>query len=78
MDAKTPTKVTCTPLLYKTPTTKTPSSVLRTPQRSILKNNDANSGVKKRRVAFESNGSESDDSSSSELMEVEVSCLKNY
>jgi len=78
MDAKTPTKVTCTPVLFKTPTTKTSSSVLRTPQRSILKNDDANSGVKKRRVAFESNGSESDDSSSSELMEVEVSCLKNY
>lgn len=72
MDVKTP-EVPCTPVLFKTPTAQTPMSAMRTPQRSILKNTERNSAVKKRRVAFESDGSESDCSSSSELMEVEVS-----
>lgn len=72
MDVKTPSEVPCTPVLFKTPTAQTPLSALRTPQRSILKNTDRNSAVKKRRVAFESDGSESDCSSSSELMEVEI------
>ncbi|XP_063403824.1 synaptonemal complex protein 1-like isoform X1 [Mytilus trossulus] len=71
MDVKTP-EVPRTPVLFKTPTTQTPMSAMRTPQRSILKNTDRNSAVKKRRVAFESDGSESDCSSSSELMEVEI------
>ncbi|VDH92807.1 synaptonemal complex protein 1 [Mytilus galloprovincialis] len=71
MDVKTP-EVPCTPVLFKTPTAQTPMSAMRTPQRSILKNTERNSAVKKRRVAFESDGSESDCSSSSELMEVEI------
>lgn len=72
IDARTPAKSACTPVLFKTPTGKSPSSVLKTPQRSILKQTEKNSCVKKRRVAFEANASDSDDSSSSELMEVEI------
>lgn len=75
MDVQTPSEVECTPVLFKSPTSKTPTSALKTPQRSILKSSVRNSVVKKRRVAFESDGSDSDNSSSSELMEVEVNII---
>jgi hypothetical protein len=65
-----------TPALLKTPQTlRTPSSV-KTPQRSILKQLSGNSASKKRRVVFASKAddenSESGESSSFEVMDIEV------
>ena len=46
---------------------------LKTPQRSILKAENGNSIIKKRRVVFASDDENGSESSSSEMMEVEVS-----
>lgn len=50
------------------------ASVLKTPQRSILKTESGNSVIKKRRVVFASDDEDENGSDSSEeMMELEVS-----
>ncbi|OWF42759.1 synaptonemal complex protein 1-like [Mizuhopecten yessoensis] len=63
------------------PTPKTPQGTftMKTPQRSILKHDCIDSAVKKRRVVFASpkESSDSSDTDSSQLMEIEINELEN-
>ncbi|XP_060067799.1 synaptonemal complex protein 1-like [Ylistrum balloti] len=75
--AYTPVSVHRTPKL----TSRTPqgTSNMKTPQRSILKHDSIDSAFKKRRVVFASpkENSDSSDTDSSQLMEIEIDELEN-
>ncbi|XP_033740542.1 synaptonemal complex protein 1-like [Pecten maximus] len=75
--AYTPVSAHRTPKL----TSKTPQGIcnIKTPQRSILKHDCVDSAIKKRRVVFASpkDNSDSSDTDSSQLMEVEIDELEN-
>ena len=71
-----PTGILKTPLLSMPPQTLRTPSIVKTPQRSILKQLSGNSASKKRRVVFASKddeqNSESGESSSFEVMDIQV------